>query len=113
MLYVRDPKVSDEENALLNRFYCGNPFIAPGTLGAKGRKKNWNFGGLGGAGGLLDDGEVNELQDEAFLYNTGANGVDLGVDNEENTVVNASGSALTKSSGANLKEEPQSIDKTN
>ena len=35
-LYIRDPKFTDEENALLNRFYCGNPFVAPGTLGAKG-----------------------------------------------------------------------------
>ena len=41
MLYTRDATLTDEENALLNRFYCGNPFIAPGTLGAKGSKRNY------------------------------------------------------------------------
>jgi len=33
--YLRDPKLSDEENLLLHRPYCGNPFVAPGTIGAK------------------------------------------------------------------------------
>lgn len=33
--YLRDPYLSDEENFLLMKPYCGNPFIAPGTLGSK------------------------------------------------------------------------------
>jgi hypothetical protein len=33
--YLRDPKLSDEENFLLMKPYCGNPFIAPGTIGSK------------------------------------------------------------------------------
>lgn len=37
LLYSRDPSNSDEENAALNRPYCGNPFVAPGTLGFKGQ----------------------------------------------------------------------------
>lgn len=36
--------MSDEENFLLNRPYCGNPFIAPGTIGAKsGQKRDSGF----------------------------------------------------------------------
>jgi hypothetical protein len=38
--FLRDPKLTDEENALLHRPYCGNPFIAPGTIGAKSQHKN-------------------------------------------------------------------------
>ena len=33
--YLRDPALSDYENGLLHRPYCGNPFIAPGELGSK------------------------------------------------------------------------------
>ena len=80
LLYVRDPQITDEENALLNRFYCGNPFIAPGTLGAKGRRKNgwgWN---------VMQIHDSDELQDEAFLYNTQA---DLSVLDNEETVMPA------------------------
>jgi hypothetical protein len=38
--FLRNPKLTDEENALLHRPYCGNPFIAPGTIGAKSQHKN-------------------------------------------------------------------------
>jgi hypothetical protein len=33
--YMRDPNLTDYENSLLHRPYCGNPFIAPGELGSK------------------------------------------------------------------------------
>jgi len=32
---MRDPSLTDYENSLLHRPYCGNPFIAPGELGSK------------------------------------------------------------------------------
>lgn len=35
LFYLRNPNLSDEENQLLMKPYCGNPFIAPGTLGSK------------------------------------------------------------------------------
>jgi hypothetical protein len=37
---LRDPNLTDEENFLLMKPYCGNPFIAPGTIGAKSHPKN-------------------------------------------------------------------------
>ena len=36
--YLRDPTLSDEQNLLLHRPYCGNPFVAPGTIGSKTRR---------------------------------------------------------------------------
>jgi hypothetical protein len=43
--YLRDPLLTDEENFLLMKPYCGNPFVAPGTLGSKSDKvkKNVSF----------------------------------------------------------------------
>jgi len=37
---LRDANLTDEENFLLMKPYCGNPFIAPGTIGAKSHPKN-------------------------------------------------------------------------
>jgi len=37
--YLRDAMLSDEQNQLLHRPYCGNPFVAPGTVGSKTRRK--------------------------------------------------------------------------
>jgi hypothetical protein len=37
--YLRDPALSDYENSLLHRPYCGNPFIAPGELGSKAARR--------------------------------------------------------------------------
>ena len=32
--YLRNPKLTDDENFALMKPYCGNPFIAPGELGS-------------------------------------------------------------------------------
>ena len=38
MYYLRDPALEDSMNILLHRPYCGNPFVAPGTIGSKMRR---------------------------------------------------------------------------
>ena len=40
LFYLRNPDLSDEENFLLMKPYCGNPFIAPGTIGSKSQQTN-------------------------------------------------------------------------
>lgn len=36
--FLRDPALEDSMNMLLHRPYCGNPFVAPGTIGSKTRR---------------------------------------------------------------------------
>ena len=79
MFYLRDPKLDDNENLLLHKPYCGNPFIAPGTIGSKTR-------GRFGAG---PHDFVEGLADEvAFL-----NEANVGADPNEETIMP---SAVTK-----------------
>jgi len=55
MGYLRDPLLTDHDNALLRRPYCGNPFIAPGTLGSKTSRKPIPRDNV--SGGLIEDEE--------------------------------------------------------
>ena len=50
--YLRDPTLSDEQNLLLHRPYCGNPFVAPGTIGSKTRR---TYANEGQGAGFKDD----------------------------------------------------------
>jgi len=44
---MRDPHLTDYENSLLHRPYCGNPFIAPGELGSKSARSKTKVGQAG------------------------------------------------------------------
>jgi hypothetical protein len=44
---MRDPNLTDYENSLLHRPYCGNPFIAPGELGSKSARSKTKVGQAG------------------------------------------------------------------
>ena len=54
--YLRDPMLSDEQNSLLHRPYCGNPFVAPGTIGSKTRRK------------YAYEGQVSGFKDDESFY---------------------------------------------
>ncbi len=51
--YLKDPKLTDDENYQLNRPYCGNPFIAPGTIGSRAKQRQYQSIGF---------------EDEKFLF---------------------------------------------
>ena len=57
MYYLRNPNLDDMQNMLLHRPYCGNPFVAPGTIGSKTRR----------TGGNQHDVELG-LADEAAFF---------------------------------------------
>ena len=74
LFYLRDPKIDDHQNMLIHRPYCGNPFIAPGTIGSKAKKQ----GGFtnGNVTGAIEEeqAELGGLADEAaFFNNAGGN----------------------------------------
>ena len=69
LYYLRDPKIDDQQNMLLHRPYCGNPFVAPGTIGSKTRRP-------GGASNMSaasqqeeDQAELGGHADEAAFFN--------------------------------------------
>lgn len=59
--YLRNPSLSDDENLQLHRIYCGNPFIAPGHIGAKTKRAFMQT-----AGELVAD-EYFEEHDESVI----------------------------------------------
>lgn len=66
---MRDPKISDEENLLLHRVYCGNPFVAPGVIGSKTKRSIYINGILQSAVELAAD-EYFEEHDETLIIRT-------------------------------------------
>jgi hypothetical protein len=67
--YMRDPKISDEENLLMHRVYCGNPFVAPGVIGSKTKRSIYINGILQSAVELAAD-EYFEEHDETLIIRT-------------------------------------------
>ena len=68
LFYLRDPSLSDEENLQLHRVYCGNPFIAPGHIGAK-TKRNFYINGIMQSAVELVADEYFEEHDESMMPN--------------------------------------------
>lgn len=67
--YMRDPTISDEDNLLLHRVYCGNPFVAPGVIGSKTKRSIYINGILQSAVELAAD-EYFEEHDETLIIHT-------------------------------------------
>jgi len=66
-VYLRDPKLTDEENALLFRPYCGNPFIAPGTIGSRSRGGSPDTRHMVEGSMMQDEGAYFGLSDEETI----------------------------------------------
>ena len=66
---MRDSSISDEDNLLLHRVYCGNPFIAPGVIGSKTKRSVYINGIIQNAAGLAAD-EYFEEHDETMITNS-------------------------------------------
>jgi hypothetical protein len=68
IFYLRNPGLSDEENLQLHRVYCGNPFIAPGSIGSKTKRTLYINGIIQNAGELVAD-ELFEEQEQSIIPN--------------------------------------------
>ena len=91
MYYLRDPTKDDQQNMLLHRPYCGNPFVAPGTIGSKAQRRSSMAGGPGD----VDAAELG-LADEAAFFNENEETMLPGVGPANTTAIDANGQKQSK-----------------